>query len=204
MVAPELRTPEFREYLQTPTDEDSHLATDVYDHLGAFSLLKICEAHPSIKKGSARGGFRVISRLIRFAALLYPDHSESEGIAADPEDLREILLQSAETPVRFANMSNGVNREVEDYFGLARPGVPPNLNDLYRFETNTARGTIFITDDDHFSRAYSAGRAQNPVAGTNERCPMLELTRTVFWPGAVHLAADTPEAFAQSLGIEDN
>lgn len=204
MVTPELKAEEFREYLQAPTDEDSKFATDVYDHLGAFSLLKICRAHPSIKMGSARGGFRVISSLIRFAALLYPDHAESEGIEADPQDLKDILLQSTETPVGFANMSNGINREVEDYFGLARPNVPSNLDDLYHFESNTARGTIFIADDDHFSRAFSAGRSQDPEFRGNKRCPMIELTRTVFWPDAVKLAADTPEAFAHSLRIEDN
>ena len=197
---------EFQEYLKAPDDPDSKYAEGVYDHLGAFCLIKTCEAYPNVNKGSARGGFRVMSRLIKFAAILYPGYVESEDITASTEDLRGILLQSVETPLRFADMSNKTNQEVEEYFGLTRSGTPSNLSELYNFEPNTSHGTLFIANDDHFDLAYSLGQRMDPEPRLDSarKCPMTELTNTIFWPTAVNLAADTPEVFAHSLGLEDN
>jgi hypothetical protein len=204
MSPPELKASDFSEYLNAPTDEDSKYAKSVYDHLAGFCLAQVCASYPNVKRGSARGGFRVISRLIEFAVDLYPEYADSQSLVPEPDGLRQILLHSDETPLRFGGMPNKTNQEVEDYFGLIRREAPPNLNELYRFEPNTARGTIFIADDDHFSRAYSFGRGMDPLSAPDTKCPMLELTKTIFWPGAVNLAADTPEVFAHSLGLDDN
>jgi len=192
------------DYLQNPTDSDSEYAQDTYDHLAGFCVQAFCNQYSPSQEGSARGGFRVMSRLLKFAARLYPEHTETNDLELNVDGLRDILLESVETPLRFAAMSNRTSAEAEGYFGLTMPGIPSNLADLYQFEPNTVRGTIFIADDEHFYSAVTLGMDQDSSHGSSKRCPMMELTRKVFWPGIVNLAADTPEIFAHDLGVVDN
>lgn len=199
---PSLESPDFERYLSAPTDIESNLANDDYEHLAGFCFQAIAQQYPSAPKGNLRAGLRTITRLMKFAATLYADYPEAQQGPEAIEDLRGILLESSQTPVRFAMLPLATNREVEDYFGLTRHQVPGNLAELYHFEPNTSRGTIFIADDEHFALAVGYGREVDPERDSGKHCKMAASVRQELWPQLVNLSADTPSLFANTIGIE--
>jgi len=198
---PELSAADFSAYLRNPTDVDREYAKDAYSHLAAFCFLAFSAQHDRLQSGGVRHGFNVIARLIRCAASLYPEYAEANDEPLETEALENILLNSMDTPVRFANMPNGMNRVVEAYFGLRTDTVPDGAAELYSFEPGTGRGTLFIANDEAFYRAVQEAELESPMTAytVNDKCPMMHLVRTEIWPRMVTLAAETPELIARDL-----
>lgn len=204
MKIPELQPDAFTWYVDESSYPEKNYARDQWDHMAAFCVRAFQTEHPSLDSGPLQGGFRVLSRLLKFAAVLYQDPSQPtdcEGPAAI-YDLQGILLESSDTLRRFAELPGVTNSVVEDYFGLARGGTPDNLADLYHFEQNTAPGTLFIADNDHFARAVAEGRAQDLDYDPATRCPMAQITQRDIWPRLVHFAGEAPQLFPRTLGVQ--
>ena len=201
MKKPELNADNFSAYLRQPTDIDRKYANDAYSHLAAFCFLAYSAEHDHLQSGGVRHGFNIVARLIRCAASLYPEHAEASGESAETETLKEILLNSADTPVRFANMPNGMNRVVEAYFGLRKDVPPEDARELYKFEPNTEHGTLFITDDEAFYNATRQAEVESPITAytAGNKCPMMHVVRNEVWPRMVTLAAESPELLAHDL-----
>ncbi len=204
MISPSLSAEAFSNYLNNPTDEDAVFAVDAYSHLGGFCFQAFTTDNPRLQTGGVRHGFNVIGRLIRHAVKLYPNHVADQNATPEVDELREILLNSHTTPTRFAKMSNNRNSVVEVYFGL-KSDVPVSfISDLYCFESNTPCGTLFMANNEAFSKALQVADIEAPLTAhtLTDKCPMLEVTQEIIWPAMVNLAADAPEAFAHDLAIE--
>jgi hypothetical protein len=203
MKKPELSTDNFSAYLQEPTDVDRKYAKDAYSHLAAFCFLAYSAEHDRLQSGGVRHGFSIVARLIRCAANLYPEHAETSNEPAETRTLKEILLNSADTPARFANMPNGMNRVVEAYFGLRGDILPKDARELYKFEPTTERGTLFITDDEAFYNAVRQAEVESPMTTctAGNKCPMMHVVREEIWPRMVTLAAEAPELITRDLQL---
>jgi hypothetical protein len=178
---------------------------ETYNWLGHFGLEALKAASNDAvsltgrSEKAARSGLAVLARMLSLAPDAYTAYRQERGEPITVDAMGQALKNSAETPRRFMDVPNSVNKELEAAYNLRdyRSGFG---SDYFRFE-DTHRGPLFVADDTHFAQNYLP--AEN--VGTDslpdywQRCPAKRLVTERIWPAMIDLAVQTPEVFPRHL-----